>query len=60
MRDQGVHAEKMFAKTFKAIKAVEENLEGALEDLGNQIGEIRQRIEGLNAEFFSSIFKSVT
>ena len=49
----------MLTKAYMAIKQVEETLEGALGDIAGSVEEIKQRLDGLNAEFFTEIFSGV-
>ena len=59
IRLANVHGDQMLNKAYTAIKQVEETLEMALGDIAGSVDEIKERLEGLNAEFFTQIFSGV-
>ena len=57
MRQSNYHKDAMLSKTYTAVKQVEENLEGILGEMSDTIDDIKKSLDGLNEEFFTSIFE---
>lgn len=47
------NGDKLLSKTYDGIKQVEMFLEGALGDLAGSLDEIKERLDGMDAEFFN-------
>jgi hypothetical protein len=47
------NGDKLLCKTYDGIKQVEMFLEGALGDLAGSLDEIKERLDGMDAEFFN-------
>ena len=51
--------DKLLCKAYDGIKQVEMFLEGALGDLAGSLDEIKERLDGMDAEFFTQIFSGI-
>jgi hypothetical protein len=47
------NGDKLLSKAYDGIKQVEMTLEGALGDLVGSLDEIKERLDGMDAEFFA-------
>ena len=53
IRIANTNGDKLLSKAYDGIKQVEVLLEGALGDLAGSLDEIKGRLDGMDAEFFT-------